>query len=153
MRLVVDINVLARAHPRALGPARRLLESLWLGPHVLIFSDEMFQELERVLLYPRMLRRSGLTPDEIARFLWEVVEHADIVRPSAVPVGLVRDPTDDPVLGTALAGRADILCTNDRDFWDEPVRDFAREHGIRIMSDLDLLAMLDELAGRKGPSS
>jgi hypothetical protein len=63
----------------------------------------MFQELERVLLYPRMLRRSGLTPDEIAGFLWDVIERADIVRPSAVPDGLMRDPTDHHVLGAALA--------------------------------------------------
>jgi putative PIN family toxin of toxin-antitoxin system len=149
MRLVVDINVLARAHPKALGPARRLLENISRGPHVLIFSDELFQELERVLLYPRMLRRSGLTPDEIAGFLWEVIEHADIVRPSAVPDGLMRDPTDHHVIGTTLAGRADILCTNDLDFWDERIREFARERGIRIMSDLELLAVFDELAGRK----
>src|SRR5258708_4909057 len=123
MRLVVDINVLARAHRKSLGPARRLVELVWRGPHVLILSHEMLEELERVLKYPRMLRRSGLTPQDIATFLCDVVEHAEIVTPTPVPVGLLRDPSDDPVLGTALAGKADILCTNDLDFWDENVRD------------------------------
>ena len=64
-------------------------------------------------------------------------------------MGLMRDPTDHHVMGTALAGRADILCTNDLDFWDERVRDFARGHAIRVMSDLELLSLFDELAGRK----
>ncbi|SRR5579871_840860 len=147
MRLVVDINVLARAHPKALGPARRLLQNIWLDGHVLIISDPLFQELERVLLYPRMLRRSGLTPDEIDTFLWEVVQQAEIVTPAPVPAAVLRDPTDEPVLGTALAGKADVLCTNDLDFYDEAVRTFATGSGIKIMSDLELLALLDKRSG------
>jgi putative PIN family toxin of toxin-antitoxin system len=144
MRLVVDINVLARAHPASLGPARRLLEYVWQRQDVLLFSDAMFEELDRVLLYPRMLRRSGLSPDEVSGFLWDVVRRAEIVTPAALPPGLMRDPTDHAILGTALAGRAEILCTNDLDFRDERVLVFARNSGIRIPSDLELLSIFDE---------
>jgi hypothetical protein len=49
---------------------------------------------------------------------------------------------DEPVLGTALAGNAQVLCTLDRHFRDRQVLDFAAEHGIQIMTGLQLLAFL-----------
>ncbi len=58
----------------------------------------------------------------------------------AYHVRLSRTP-----LGTAIAGKADVLCTRDLDLCDERVRAFAAEHGIRIMGDLELLAVLDAL--------
>jgi predicted nucleic acid-binding protein len=103
----------------------------------------MCEELGRVLLYPRLLKRSGLTDFEMAAYLKDLTSAASVI-PAPIPEGLLRDATDKPVLGTALAGKADVLCTNDLDFRDAPVRAFASEHGIRIMSDLELLAFLDE---------
>jgi hypothetical protein len=43
-----------------------------------------------------------------------------------IPAGLIRDPKDEPILGTAVAGNADVLCTRDLDLCDERVRAFAR---------------------------
>jgi predicted nucleic acid-binding protein len=62
-----------------------------------------------------------------------------IVEPIAVPQRLLRDETDSPVLGTALAGGAEILCTWDEDFYEQPVVAYCAERGIRIMSDIELL--------------
>lgn len=38
-----------------------------------------------------------------------------IVEPLPLPVPVCRDPDDDLVLGTALAGRCDVIVTGDRD--------------------------------------
>jgi predicted nucleic acid-binding protein len=105
----------------------------------------MCEELGRVLLYPRLLKRSGFTEIEMVAYLSEIASVATIVVPAEVPKGLLRDREDEPVLGTALAGEAEVLCTNDLDFFDEKVLAFAAEHGIRIMGDLELLALLDQL--------
>ena len=65
-----------------------------------------------------------------------------LVHPLPVPEKLLRDPADEPVLGTALAGNADVICTRDADFFTEEVRRFSAARGIQIMSDLDLLRAL-----------
>jgi hypothetical protein len=56
----------------------------------------------------------------------------------------VRPGYQEPVR-LAIAGKTDVLCTRDLDLFDDPVRAYAAEHGIRIMGDLELLAFLDEL--------
>lgn len=68
--------------------------------------------------------------------LAEVAEGAPVV---------LKDPNDEPIVYTALAGRADILCTVDNHFYDPNVLSFCSRNGIRLMSDLDLLHLLRTL--------
>jgi len=65
-----------------------------------------------------------------------------LVRPASVPKNLLRDPTDEPVLGTALAGQADVICTRDADFYAEDVQRFCASQGIQILTDVELLRSL-----------
>jgi predicted nucleic acid-binding protein len=79
MRAVFDNNILVRANPKNPGPARRLLRLFQTGPDVLILSREMLQELERVLLYPRLQKRFQMPAAEIAAFLAELAESSMMV--------------------------------------------------------------------------
>jgi putative PIN family toxin of toxin-antitoxin system len=139
VRVVFDTNVLARAHQRAKGPARRAVLHVTSGSDVLILSPYILAELERVLTYPRLLTRSGLSPSDIAEYLENLALISCLVTPDSVPENLLRDPTDAPILGTALAGRADILCTRDADLFDESVQRFCAAHKIRLLTDLQFL--------------
>jgi uncharacterized protein len=139
VRIVFDSNVLARAHQRAKGPARRALLQAASSSDVLILSPYIFTELERILTYPRLLKRSGLNPRDIAEYLESLALIASLFTPEPVPEGLLRDVTDAPILGTALAGRADVLCTRDADFFEKNVQSFCTNHGIRLLTDLELL--------------
>ena len=49
------------------GPALRLLDII-LGTHTLILSRFILDEVERVLLYPRLQARYRITASEAARF-------------------------------------------------------------------------------------
>jgi hypothetical protein len=65
---------------------------------------------------------------------------ADMVEPVIVRPLVLADPADDPVLYTAADGQADVLCTRNIRHFDAPeVQDFCSEHGIRVMTDLDVL--------------
>jgi uncharacterized protein len=139
VRIVFDSNVLARAHQRAKGPARRALLQVVSSSDVLILSHYILAELERILVYPRLLKRSGLSPHDIAEYLENLALIASLVTPEQVPKGLLRDATDAPILGTALAGRADVLCTRDADFFEEDVQRFCIDHGIHLLTDLEFL--------------
>jgi hypothetical protein len=46
------------------------------------------------------------------------------------------------ILGTALAGRAEFLCTLDADLREDGVRMFARLSATQIVTDLELLSLL-----------
>ena len=140
MRIVLDTNILARAHPLARGPARRALLFVATGSDVVILSQYLLQELRRILAYPRVLKSSGLTALDIS--LDYLARVSTFVHPLPVPEKLMRDPADEPVLGTALAGNADVICTRDADFYTEEVRRFSAARGIQILSDLELLRAL-----------
>jgi len=142
VRIVFDTNVLARAHQFARGPARQALVHVVSGTDVLILSQYLLQELSRILTYPRLLKRSGLTASDIAEYLESLAGISTLVDPLPVPPNLMRDRNDEQVLGTALAGQADVICTGDADFFEERVRDFSRTKGIRILTDVELLRSL-----------
>jgi putative PIN family toxin of toxin-antitoxin system len=142
VRIVLDTNVLARAHQRAHGPARRLLLHITTGSDVLVLSQYLLQELERILAYSRLLRLSGLTPFDVAEYLEYLARASTVVDPVPVPRDVLRDRADEPVLGTALAGRADLICTRDNDFFAEKVHRFSAARGIRILTDVELLRTL-----------
>jgi putative PIN family toxin of toxin-antitoxin system len=142
VRIVFDTNVLARAHQLAHGPARRGLLFVATGSDILILSQYLLQELRRILAYPRVLKSSGLTALDISEYLEYLARVSTLVQPLAVPEKLLRDPADEPVLGTALAGNADVLCTRDADFFTEEVQRFSAARGIQILSDLELLRAL-----------
>ena len=108
MRIVLDSNVLlAGFGTRGLCEA---LIAICLESHQLILSQFILIETRRYLT--KKFKVPAIHADEIISFL---EEHAEIVRPSEVAPGACRDPDDLPVLGTALAGRAGVIVTGDKD--------------------------------------
>jgi putative PIN family toxin of toxin-antitoxin system len=142
VRFTLDSNILVRAATSPRGPALRLLDII-LGAHTLVLSRFILEEVERVLLYPRIQARYRITTAEAARFAENLADAADLVEPVIDRAVILSDPADDPVLYTAVDGRADILCTqNIRHFATAEVRSFCAERGIRVMTDLEALRHL-----------
>ena len=142
MRVVPDTAILVRMNAKASGPARRLLERIAFGPYELILSPFLLEETERVLYYPRMQALYDLNPDEIREHIAELVSVAWVVDPVVREPVVLNDPQDDPVIYTAVDGRAEVLCTLDRDFYEPGVIEFCRKHGISVMGDVELLRSL-----------
>lgn len=142
MRLTLDSNVLVRAVASPRGPALRVLEIV-LGAHTLVLSRFILDEVERVLLYPRLQARYRITAAEAAHFAQNLADVAEMVEPSIIRPIIAPDPADDPVLYTAADGKADILCTrNIRHFDGAEARTFCVSRGIRVMTDIDVLGLL-----------
>jgi hypothetical protein len=76
---------------------------------------------------------------------------AEIVVPAEGPPLVLKDPNDDPVVYTALAGGADVLCTVDRHFYEPNVLSFCARYDIQVMTVVELLqargARLDRKSG------
>ena len=145
MRIVLDTNILVRANAKSRGPARELLQLIAASPqHTLLLSPFLLQELERVFSYERVKRVSKLTDEEIAEYLSYLLakEVTEVVFPGPAPRVVASDPDDDPVVHTAIVGRADVLCTLNRHFFSSAVRGYCRERGVLVASDLEVLALL-----------
>jgi putative PIN family toxin of toxin-antitoxin system len=144
MRIVLDTNILVRAHARASGPARELLQLIIKSPkHILLLSPFLLQELERVFSYERVRALTKLTDEEIAEYLGylSAVGVSEIVFPGPAPRIVPSDPDDDPIVHAAVVGRADVLCTLNRHFYSPAVRSYCRDRGVVIASDVEPLRL------------
>lgn len=122
MRVVLDSSVLVAAHISRAGVCAELFETV-LSEHEWISSPYILGEVSRKLrdkfAFPPGLVR------EIEDFLRVAGESVD---PVPVPEAACRDPADRPVLGTAIAGRASLLVSVDKDLLE--LREY---EGIRIV--------------------
>lgn len=142
MRIVADTGILVRGPAKATGPARELLLQIRAGGHTLILSPFLLEQIRRVLSYPRMQKLYSVTEQEIQSYLQFLQDAAELVNPVVRDPVVLADPTDDPVIYTAVDGRADVLCAMDRDFYAPAVVAFCRQRGIEIMNDVELLQVL-----------
>lgn len=147
MRIAPDSAILVRANKRSTGPARSLFEIVRKQGHPLIVSPFLLQEIARVLNYPRARLVFKLNEAEIAEFIAERESFAEVYDPVVSEPVVRKDPNDDPVVYTAVVGKADVICTLDRHFYDPPVLEFCRMRNIRVMTDVELLALLARESG------
>lgn len=114
-RLVADTNVLITAALRANTPPRQTIDVAQNAGGVLLFSEETFTEVHDRLLKPKFDRY--VTQEDRAAFLGHLIAVSEWVSISQAKLGC-RDPDDDKLLETALAGDATCLVTGDRDLLD-----------------------------------
>ena len=142
MRLLFDTAILARANPKASGIARELLERVRQDHHTLIVSPFLLEEIKRVLNYPRLQAKYKLSAAEITDFVEYLEAVAEVIDPVVAEPVVLSDPKDDPIIYAAVAGQADVICTLDRHFSAPNVIEFCRMRNVRVMSDVELIALL-----------
>ena len=147
IRAVLDSNILARAAKRSNGPAREVLSGIRSHPHCLVVSPFILNELERVLNYPRVRNMHGLNQEEIQAYLAELYGTAEVVELSSndPAEAISSDPDDNPIIQTAVVGRASVICTLDRHFREPAVMEYCAAKNIRILTDIEFLKVLREL--------
>jgi len=112
VRLGIDSSVLIAAHISRAGVCAELLEDVLLR-HQLVISEFILQELTRKLVEKFCYSTRDAAED--GAFLRRV---GVVVQPTELPSNLCRDPSDVPVLGTAVAGKCSLLISVDRDLLD-----------------------------------
>jgi len=110
LKVVFDTNVLV-AGLVAEGLCREIVET-HLPAHTPLLSEPLWEELEAVLREKFDLEPAELPLLELYR------RQASWVEPPSLEGNVCRDPEDDWVLATALAGEADAIVSGDRDLLD-----------------------------------
>jgi putative PIN family toxin of toxin-antitoxin system len=106
---VLDSSVLFAAHIARAVVSSELLEEVLLK-HEFVISDFILAELE-----PKLREKFEFPASEIRQVMVFQRAAAMAVVPAELPESACRDPSDVPVLGTAVAGHADFLVNVDRD--------------------------------------
>ena len=122
MRVFLDTNVLVAAFATR-GLCADVMRVV-LAEHQLIIGEVVLSELRKAVR--RRIKLPAATVDDILALLREQEVVPKPRTPSDLPI---RDPDDRWILASALAGRADVLVTGDRDLLD-----IAAKAPLRVLS-------------------
>ncbi len=111
MKILLDTNVLIAAFITP-GICYELLEHC-LRHHQIVISEFLLDEFQT-----HLVQKFHYSSREIRGAVELLRQRATVVVPIPLSDRVCRDPDDDQVLGTALAGQVDCLITGDKDLLD-----------------------------------
>ena len=131
MRVVLDTNAVISALLFS-GVSSKLV-SLWQNGLITpLLSREVLDEYLRVLSYPKF----ELSEKEIKELIQEeILPYAEVVKPKRRLRVIERDPADNKFLECAVAGKAGVIISGDKDLLS-----LGRYRKIRIQSPAQFLA-------------
>jgi putative PIN family toxin of toxin-antitoxin system len=136
VRVVLDTNAVVSA--LLFSGISSELVSLWRkGLITLLLSREILDEYLRVFSYPKF----ELTEEEIKELIQEeILPYAEVVKPKRRLRVVQRDPSDDKFIECAVAGKARVIISGDKDLLS-----LGRYRQIRILSPAKFLVDNAEL--------
>jgi putative PIN family toxin of toxin-antitoxin system len=111
LRVILDTNWYISATINR-NSRRRLYSLLTNNDIIILFSDELMREYNRVILRDKFKRI--VRSDQISRFISLVISKLEIVEITSQIAGS-RDPNDNYLLSLAADGHADYIVTGDSD--------------------------------------
>jgi putative PIN family toxin of toxin-antitoxin system len=129
VRAVLDTNVYVSGTILSRGTPYEILEAWRQQRFILVTSEAILTETERVLRYPHIRKRYAVTAQDVARLAASLRADA-LVTPGDYEVsGISEDTDDDKFLACALEGQADCLVTG-----DPHLLNLKQYHGIAIIT-------------------
>jgi len=138
MRITLDTNQLVRALMRP--PELATFVMAWESRRFsIICSLALLEEYDRVLAYPEVAHL--IFPELLRTFRSHLIYDIEIIDPIPI-IRICRDPDDDKVIATAIAGKVDYLVTEDNDLLTPEVAELLRSAGIATISADALIKQL-----------
>jgi len=114
IKAVVDTNILIRALIKPRGSVGPIITRLSRGDYVLVYSPPLLDELIAKLSLPRIRVKYQVELEQVEALVALIVLRGERVMPTR-RVKVCRDPDDNLVIETALAGDAQYIVTGDDD--------------------------------------
>lgn len=130
MKLVLDTNIWISGLLLPNSQAGKLIQLWILGKINLVVSQELLDELETVLNYPKIIKRLQWPPEKIRSYIELIAFQTEIVLLNNIEVKIPQDPDDEKVLATLLQSGADYLISGDDDLLS-----LANEYDILSLAD------------------
>jgi len=114
LRIVLDTNVWVSALLVPRGKAGIVIASWRNGCFSIFSSRPIFQEIERVLLYPKIFKRLKLDIAKIRQYIDFLSSLTEVVEIGECSVVVEKDHDDSPILETLVTSQSDWLVTGDK---------------------------------------
>lgn len=138
IRAVIDTSILIRAIIKPLGSVGPIITRLRDGDYQAVISLPLLEELVATLSLPRIRRKYHFTDDDIATVVALLLTRGLLVAPER-RIEACRDPKDNIVLETAVAGGAQYIVTGDEDLLV-----LGSFEGIQILGPAEFLQALEK---------
>jgi putative PIN family toxin of toxin-antitoxin system len=144
--VVVDTNVWVSAFLNPEGFPARLIRAGKTGSFSIASSLPLLDELQEVLLRPRIMKIRRSTELEVEAYMAGIAAVVQLV-PVAGDLRLCRDPDDDVILETAIRAHASYVVSRDEDMTrDLDLIHHLRERDIETITVQRLIDRLDLMA-------
>lgn len=118
LTVVIDTNLLISAIIiKGNNSPSKLLTAWRKHKYHLVMSEDLIDEVERVLKREKIYNKYNIPPEEVTEFISELQNSASFIIPlnlESLPIHS-RDEKDDILLACALAGKCEYLITGDED--------------------------------------
>ena len=132
--VVIDTNIWVSAFLNPKGFPARLIQAGKTGGFSIVSSLPLLDELQEVLLRPRIMKIRSSTEIDVETFMASSAAVVQLV-PVSGELNLCRDPDDDVILETAIQGNATYVVSRDEDLTrDLDLIDHLRERGIETIT-------------------
>ena len=108
---MLDTNILVSALISRDGAPGRVLASIKREGLTLVTSEAQLDELRSVMRRERL--RSCFRPEEAEDLIGNIEAVGEVIR-HLPDLNASPDPDDNPILATAIAGRADLIVSGDK---------------------------------------
>lgn len=138
---VLDANVVVSAILSPKGIPAKVLTAWREERFHLLSSAAILEEIERVLHYPKIVKRHRW-PEECIQTFIEDLAYLAIPTPGKLRLNVIKDdPADDRYLECAVEGEADYIVSGDRHLLD-----LQEYQGIQVLSPRAFLEALKGLS-------
>lgn len=139
LKIVLDANVFVSALINPHGKPAQILNYVFENKIRLFTSPSIIEELQRVLSYPKLVKRHGLEKEELKKFVSDLLSIVSLVEGKKAIDAIVKDPADNNYLSCALDAKADFIVSGDIHLLN--LRDY---EGIQIVTPAQFLEMLEK---------
>ncbi|WP_429634742.1 putative toxin-antitoxin system toxin component, PIN family [Tunturiibacter psychrotolerans] len=134
LRVTADTNVIISALNFSGNPAR-ILDMAEEGSIRLVVSDDILDEVERVLRRPKC----GWPQERIDDAIRQISGFTEHVQPTQRIDVVTEDPTDNRILECAIAGRSQYLVSGDKHLLK-----VGQFQGVRIITPAEFVEMMTQ---------
>lgn len=139
LKIVLDANVFVSALINPHGKPAQILNYVFENKIRLFTSPSIIEELQRVLSYPKLVKRHGLEKEELKEFVSDLLSILALVEGKQAIDVIVEDPTDNNYLSCAVDAKADFIVSGDIHLLN--LREY---EGTQIVTPTRFLEMLEK---------
>ena len=139
LKIVLDSNVFVSALINPRGKPAQILNYVFENKIRLFTSPSIIEELERVLSYPKLVKRHGLEKQELKKFVSDLLSILSLVEGKKAIELIAENPADNNYLSCVVDAKADFIVSGDIHLLN--LREY---EGIQIITPAQFLEMLEK---------